>query len=276
MKMNKILMGLAVVAGGLFASCDTDNEGTVYSVYTPNVSFEASKTEKIVSESETEVKVLVTRFGTNGEYTMHYTGAADTDGIFTDENNGTVTFANGSNQAYVTLKAANMVKGNSYTYSLTMSDEDVATADTIIGKPKQKIDIVVTCDYTWELFGVGTYSNSNPVIGLDSWKQKIYRAAENPNLYKLPATVYDYDLKIYIKDDGTVVVPFQTYWAYGDYGDVYVWGNALGDYDAEDASEVAGTYDATTGVITLTLFHYLYDYNYPVGTFTDTFTFDAE
>ena len=274
MKMNKILMGLAVLAGGLFASCDTDNEATVYSVYTPNVSFEASKTEKLVSDSETEIKVLVTRFGTNGEYTMHYTGAADTDGIFTDESNGTVTFANGENRAYVTLKAANMVKGNSYTYTMTMSDEDVATADTIIGKPVQKINVVVTCDYTWELFGTGIFSS--PAIIGDSWKQEVYRAKEEPTLFKLPATGYDYDLQITIKDDGTVVVPYQPLWSYTGYGDVYVWGNALGDYAAADASEVAGTYNAATGVITFNLFHYLTAIGYSFGTYTDTFTFDAK
>ncbi|UKK60117.1 hypothetical protein L6470_03655 [Prevotella communis] len=274
MKMNKILMGLAVMAGGLFASCDTDNEGTVYNVYTPNVSFEASKTEKLVSDSETEVKVLVTRFGTNGEYTMHYTGAADTEGIFTDENNGTVTFANGSNKAYITLKAGNMEKGNSYTYTMVMSDEDVATADTIIGNPVQKIDVVVTCDYTWELFGTGVFSSPEAMGG--AWKQKIYRAKEEPTLYKLPATGYEYDLKITIKDDGTVIVPFQPAWSYPGYGDVYVWGNALGDYAASNASEIAGTYNKETGVITFNMFHYLAAIQYSFGTFTDTFTFDAE
>ena len=34
MKINKILLGLALVAGGLFTSCDTDNVGTKYNVYT--------------------------------------------------------------------------------------------------------------------------------------------------------------------------------------------------------------------------------------------------
>ena len=274
MKMNKILMGLAVMAGGLFASCDTENEGTVYNVYTPNVSFEASKTEKLVSESETEVKVLVTRFGTSGEYTMHYTGAADTEGIFTDENNGTVTFANGENKAYITLKAGNMEKGNSYTYTMVMSDEDVATADTIIGKPVQKINVVVTCDYTWELFATGTFSSPEAMEG--SWKQEIYRAKEDPTQYKLPATGYEYDLKMTIKDDGTVIVPFQPAWSYPGYGDVYVAGNANNDIYNDDASEIAGTYDSTTGVITFYLFHYLAAANYPFGTFADTFTFDAE
>lgn len=272
--MNKILFGLAVLASGLFASCDTDNEGTVYNVYTPNVSFEASKVENLVSESETEVKVTLTRFGKSGEYTVHYTGVADTDGIFTDENEGTATFANGSSTATITLKAANMEKGESYTYTLTLSDEDIATADTIIGKPSHKIDVVVTCDYTWELFAVGTYSSPDAMEG--EWEQEIYRAKEVPTLYKLPATGYGYDLQITIQDDGTVIVPFQAAWNYTGYGDVYVAGNANNDIYNDDASEIAGTYDATTGVITLNLLHYLLDYSYPFGTFTDTFTLSAE
>ena len=274
MKMNKILMGLAIMAGGLFTSCDTDNEGAIYNVYTPNVSFETDEAETLVSESSTDVKVKLVRFGTSGEYTVHYTGTADTEGIFTDENSGTVTFQNGSSTAYVTLKAANMEKGNTYTYTMTLSDEDIATADTIIGNPVQKIDVVVTCDYTWELFGTGVFSSPEAMEG--AWKQKIYRAKEEPTLYKLPATGYEYDLKITIKDDGTVIVPFQPAWSYPGYGDVYVWGNALGDYAAENASEIAGTYNKETGVITFDLFHYLAAINYPFGTFTDTITLDAE
>lgn len=274
MKMNKILMGLAIMAGGLFTSCDTDNEGAIYNVYTPNVSFETDEAETLVSESSTDVKVKLVRFGTSGEYTVHYTGTADTEGIFTDENSGTVTFQNGSNTAYVTLKAANMEKGNTYTYTMTLSDEDIATADTIIGNPVQKIDVVVTCDYTWELFGTGVFSSPEAMEG--AWKQKIYRAKEEPTLFKLPATGYEYDLKITIKDDGTVIVPFQPAWSYPGYGDVYVWGNALGDYAASNASEIAGTYNKETGVITFNLFHYLAAISYSFGTFTDTFTFDAE
>ena len=61
MKMNKILMGLAIMAGGLFTSCDTDNEGTIYNVYTPNVSFETDEAETLVSESSTDVKVKLVR-----------------------------------------------------------------------------------------------------------------------------------------------------------------------------------------------------------------------
>ena len=167
-----------------------------------------------------------------------------------------------------------MEKGNTYTYTMTLSDEDIATADTIIGNPVQKIDVVVTCDYTWELFGTGVFSSPEAMEG--AWKQKIYRAKEEPTLYKLPATGYEYDLKITIKDDGTVIVPFQPAWSYPGYGDVYVWGNALGDYAASNASEIAGTYNAETGVITLNLFHYLAAINYPFGTFTDTITLDAE
>lgn len=149
MKMNKILMGLAVLAGGLFASCDTENEGPVYSVYTSNVSFVDATTELTTPESSVEVQVTLTRFGSNGDLTVHYTGSSADAGIFTDLSNGEATFVNGSSTTTVTIKADNLEKGQEYVYTLKLDDECVATADTIVGDPITVAEVVIMCDYNW-------------------------------------------------------------------------------------------------------------------------------
>lgn len=161
MKMNKILMGLAVLAGGLFASCDTDNEATVYNVYTPNVSFVDKTTSLTTAESSVEVQVTLTRFGSNGDLTIHYTGSSEDAGIFTDLSNGTATFANGASTTTVTIKAEKLEKGQEYTYTLKLDDECVATADTIVGDPITVADVVILCDYNWVSAGTCKFIDYN-------------------------------------------------------------------------------------------------------------------
>jgi hypothetical protein len=157
MKINKILLGLALVAGGLFTSCDTDNVGTKYNVYTPSVSFLEESTSMTTSESSVEVQVKLVRLGNSGPLTVHYTGSSETAGIFTDLSGGQATFEEGSSTAVVTIKADNMQKGQEYTYSLQLDDAAVATADTILNNQIAVSDIVIMCDYNWVPAGSCTF-----------------------------------------------------------------------------------------------------------------------
>lgn len=161
MKMNKILMGLAIIAGGLLTSCDTDNEATVYNVYTPNVSFADATTNLVTAESSVEVKVTLTRFGNSGALTVHYTGSSEDEGVFTDLSNGEAIFADGSSTATVTIKAENLEKGQEYAYTLKLDEESVATADTIIGNPITVAEVVVMCDYNWVAAGTCSFVDYN-------------------------------------------------------------------------------------------------------------------
>lgn len=282
MKLNKIkLFVLAILAGGLFTACNTDNEAAIYDVTTPNISFVDPAIETLTSEASATVKVRVTRFGKSGSYTVHYTGVASEEGIFTDENNGEVTFNDGEGVAYITLKADNMEKGNSYEYTLTLSDDDVATVDETIGHPITEATVVVECDYTWQLVATGTYQS--PYNFETEWAQEIYQAEEDPSVYKFNlASMADtggipmYDMKLTIDDEGKIIVPFQKGWVYPGYGDVYVAGNFNDDIYSDDPSYIAGSWDKENGVMTMYLFHYLASIGYAFGTIPDYFVFTLD
>lgn len=222
MKMNKILMGLAVLAGGLFASCDTDNEAAVYNVYTPNVSFVDGTTSVTTPESSVEVKVTLTRFGSNGDLTVHYTGSSEDAGIFTDLSSGEATFANGSTTTTVTIKAENLVKGQEYTYTLKLDDESVATADTIVGNPITVAEVVVMCDYNWISAGTCTFIDYNFSDGEAIQGVKVENG-EGSNVYRI-VDAYGKDtgnITFILNSDGTIQLKDGKHCAYSGYAVYY-------------------------------------------------------
>ena len=263
--MKKYLLGLAVLAGGMFASCDTDNIGTEYNTTAQNISFQNAKPATIVTKaSSVTVPVSIVRTNTSGEYTVHYTLTSDEAGIFTDSNNGTITFAAGEWQKTFSIEATNMKGGTLYSCDLTLSEADVLTTDTVLGKKNNSVTTIkVMCDYNWVALGKGFYSSPE-------WWEEEYdvdiEQAEGTNLYRVKNLLADgYDIQFTIGSDNVVIVEPQASWFYKGYGDVTLEGAGEG--------YVAGTYDPATKTIELTLTHILPAAgNYNFGTFTDTLT----
>ncbi len=152
---------LAVFAGLLLTSCDTDNIGAVYSSSAQNIAFEKETPATVVTKySEISLPVTLTRSNTAGSYTAHYTLESEDEGIFTDKNEGVATFANGEWKTTINVDAANMEIGTTYTFTLTLSDEDIETTDTIIGTSNNIITTVsVMCDYNWVKAGTCTFTD---------------------------------------------------------------------------------------------------------------------
>ena len=152
--MKKYIFGLALLAGGLFTSCDKDNIATIYQSNSQNVSFENDEASVTTKASSASVTITLTRSNTAGEYTAHYTLTTSDGGIFTDKNSGTATFAAGEWATSITIDAANMQGGTLYTCQLQLSSEDAATADTVLGtETNTTVDISVMCDYNWTSLG---------------------------------------------------------------------------------------------------------------------------
>ena len=185
MKLNKILLGLALVAGGVFTSCDTDNVGTKYTVTTPSVSFMEESTSLTTAESSVEVKVKLVRLGNSGPLTVHYTGSSETAGIFTDLSNGEATFADGSSITEVTVKADNMQKGQEYAYTLKLDEAAVATADTILNNQIAVADITIMCDYNWVSAGTCTFIDFNFSEEGKAYKDVTIENGEGSNIYRI-------------------------------------------------------------------------------------------
>ena len=209
--MYKYIIGLMMFAG-LVTSCNTDNIGGVYTPTAQNISFVSDEAvNTITAESDIEVTISLLRNITKGEYTAHYTLTSEQEGVFTDLNGGTVTFADGSAKAYVTLKLNGMEKGNEYKATLTLSDADIETADENIGKPTVITSVTVMCDYEWVPAGTCTfYDNTIDESTLTAEGVSVENAL-GTNLYRLvdayksipDAGLLDSGISFTLNDDGT-------------------------------------------------------------------------
>ena len=211
MKIYKYVIGLMMFAG-LVTSCNTDNIGGVYTPTAQNISFVSDEAvNTITAESDIEVTIGLLRNITKGEYTAHYTLTSEQEGVFTDLNGGTVTFADGSAKAYVTLKLNGMEKGNEYKATLTLSDADIETADENIGDPTVITNVTVKCDYEWVPAGTCTfYDNTIDESTLTAEGVSVENAL-GTNLYRLvdayksipDAGLLDSGISFTLNDDGT-------------------------------------------------------------------------
>lgn len=186
MKINKILFGLAIAILGVMTSCDTDVEGALYSPMSQNVSFE-TKNPAAVTTAETSVTipVRITRSITTGTYTANFTAVASEDGIFTNDADGAVTFADGQGVAIINVTASNLAKGADYTYTLTLTDAEVATADTITNTQNITTTIKIHSDYNWVSAGSCTFVDYTFSENGDAAQNVSIQYAEGTNIYRI-------------------------------------------------------------------------------------------
>lgn len=260
MKLGKYILGLAIVAAGL-TSCDTDNVGAIYEPTEANISFIVAEQSATTEAENLTVPVAIGRAITDGAYTATVTMSDASDGVTLKSNQ--VTFADGEGMAYAYVDIANMQKGTMYTCTLTLSDDDVKTANTKFGEQVTSTTVNVMCDYNWLSLGNGFYSSP------EWWEEEFYvpvQQAEGTNIYRLIGLFQSgYDIQFTI-DGSTVNVAPQASWYHSSYGDVWLVG------DANDTADgYAGTYDAATKKVTFILYHYVPGVG-GFGTFVDTLT----
>lgn len=264
--MKKYILGFALLAGFALTSCNTDNEGAIYTPSFQNVSFEVENGSQIMTSNSTlTIPVRLVRASTTGTYTAHYTLIPNNEGIFTDGSGGQVTFEDGNAEAFATINAANMVKGYEYKAMLKLSDADVAQKDTITNSAIYTTIINVKCDWNWLTVGKGHYDS--PEWWEEDFDVDIVTAeGASPKLYKiLGLFASGYDIEFTITDDNKVMVPKQGSWKHSSYGVV----SLVGDADGK-AAGYAGPYDPATKKATFTLKHTVSAGSF--GTFTDILT----
>lgn len=187
MKINKLFLGLAVVFAGCLAACNTDVEGEYYSPKTENVAFEVEKTSVLLPKTETSgiVPIRVIRSNTAGAYTAHYTAVASNEGIFSDDCNGTVNFADGEGFATINVKADNLEKEVPYKYTMTLSPADTLTVDTVSTHKFKQIVITVQREGDWILIGTGKFYDTWLWGGDKPGECEVYYNEKNPNQYRI-------------------------------------------------------------------------------------------
>jgi len=275
MKINKYFLGLAVAIMGGLTSCNTDVEGEYYHTGQDNVSFEiTSKSLSVpVEQSTATIPVVVTRGNVAAAYAAKYVATASAEGIFSDDGNGVINFEAGQGTATINVKAANLEKEVPYTYTLKLSDADIATADTITNTQIPSITITVQRegDWTewkkWNSSGTADYTYGGYVFsGDDPDLSFTYRqSVTSPNKYQLKLQHWGSDVDLVMDYDastGVVYLP-ETFTGYthSTYGPIYVT-----DYTnyKPDSSE-HGTFDTQKGIITLVVYYFDADGGWGAG-----------
>ena len=282
MKLNKYLLGLAVVAMGGLTACNTDVEGEFYPYSTDYAQFDAASHSVSLSNTEDHVTIPIniTRANTSGALTVNFTAAASHEGIFSNDANGMVTFAPGQGTATFNVIAQNVEKEVPYQYALSLAGDPVGVltmvqnGDTIDYKPGQQLNTVIKVqregDWTpwapWNSEGTGDYTYSGNYFdpGDDPDLPFSYRQSlGNPNLYKLRIQHWGNDVTLildYDKSTGRVTIPPTFTGATdGTYGDVYITdaANYVTMQGGTPKDTDYGTFDEELGVITLQLYYYV-------------------
>lgn len=188
MKHIKFL-AIAFVAMLTLASCNTDQEGPIYTPMSENVSLSTKTQGYQTQESSLEIPVRFVRSDASKEYTAHYNISTTADKVFSDPNNGEVTFKAGEGVAIVTIKAENMQKGTTYKAKLTLSDADIALKDTVTNNMLAESTISIMCDYEWEDAGTVTFTDATFAETPATVKgvKILHAVTDEFNLYKLVA-----------------------------------------------------------------------------------------
>ena len=266
MKINKYFLGLAVAIMGGLTSCNTDVKGDYYHTGLDNVSFEiASKSLSVpVEESTATIPVTVTRGNITSAYTVHLETEASAEGIFSNDANNTITFEAGQGTTTFNVKAANLEKEVKYTYTLKLSEADVATADTITNTQIPAITITVQREGDWTewkkwnsagtadyIYGGYFFSGEDPDLPF------LYRqSVTTPSKYQLKLQHWGSDVDLIMDYDastGIVYLP-ETFTGYthATYGPIYVT-----DYtNYSPDSGIYGKFDTQKGIITLVVYYF--------------------
>lgn len=269
MRIKRYILGLAAGALGIFSACNTDVEGPLYNGTFEHVSFDGTSMNVSVGSDETEVTIPVTinRGVLKNASTITFTTEASEEGIFSNDANGVITFAEGQNTATVNVTAKNLEKEQTYIYKLILSDEAVATADTITGVD-QNIEYVIKVtregDWTawqkWNSTGTADFMYSGSLFsGDDPNLNFTYRqSALDSNRYQFRLEHWGYDVELILDYDKTtgIVSCAPQYSGYtASYGDVMV--SDLGHYMESEDPEDYGTFDEEQGIISIPLIYYV-------------------
>ena len=266
MRINKYILGLAVGVLGLFSSCNTDVLGPLYNGTLENVSFDGSSLNVSVASDESSVVIPVTinRGVLKNASTIAFTAEASEEGIFSNDANGVITFKEGQNTATINVIAENLEKDQTYTYTLTLSDDAALTADTISGANQNLVCVIEvtregdwTAWETWNEEGTADYYYSGVFFEDEDLNLSFYyrQHLTDENRYQFRLDNWGWGVSLilnYDEETGFVTIPkMYTGYDHPDYGEVW-----FADYGTYAGEEIFGTFDKKTGIFRIPIVYY--------------------
>lgn len=217
---NRFFIGLLAFVAIAFASCNTDNEGVLYTADNLGVTFATgSQSISLPASGVTSFDVEVIRAKSSEAATVALTFKDTTvNQLFTAPQS--VTFEAGKDKVTVTIQVGKIISGISYEVTLSLPDNEIA-----IGGVKAR-KCVVEKAYTYSLIGTGRIeSESQAEEGEDVkiWDVEIEKADQTTWYRALSLFEEDKDIILKVKD-GKVTVDKQVAWTDASYGAVSVAG----------------------------------------------------
>lgn len=201
MKKNifKSLTVLACIAMSVFASCNTDAEGEIYTPdATENCSFASSQMiVELTADYGGVVKVPVYRGTSEGDASVQLAYSMDEEAaaIFSITNSE-VSFKDGESVGYLEVNYTSMDDlGATTKYSIDLSISETSLSPSA----EAELALQIQRKLTWENIGTGVYYSQ--FFG-QSWPQPVEKAAEG-NIYRLPDCIFEgYPLIFSLSEDG--------------------------------------------------------------------------
>ena len=236
--LHKISLLLSIFAVGLFASCDTDNEGAIYEPATPGAKFQVEEAEVVLLPSDAGTSTFLFRNNTETDLTVSLNSAlylgTDKDGneVLDALPEGisvpsSVTFAKGEGKVAVPINVGDVTLGATYTVKIALANESDATEIA----PVNSTLVSITKDYVWK--AAGTLHIASEWMG-DEWDDVLQVAEGTETLYRAyQVYIKGYSLKFWIKGDKAIVEPHAC-----DYSSTYgaIWAEGEGTFKDNTAT----------------------------------------
>lgn len=222
---NKLFIGLLAFVAVSLASCDTENEGSIYTADNLGVTFATgSQSVSLPATGVTSFNVEVIRAQYKEAATVALT-LKDTTALKLFSAPQNVTFEAGKDKATITVQVGKIISGVSYAVTLSLSTDDASLGGV------QSRKVVIEKAYTYSLLGTGKIeSTSMAGEGEDfkTWDIQIEKA-DQTTWYKA-LSLFEEGKNIILKvKDGKVTVDKQAAWTDSTYGTVSVAGKGKVD-----------------------------------------------
>ena len=230
--LHKISLLLSIFAVGLFASCDTENEGAIYEPANPGVKFQVEEAEVVLLPNDAGTSTFLFRNSTDTDLTVSLTS-----GLYlgTDDNGNdiiealpegisvpsSVTFPKGEGKVQIPITVGDVTLGVANVVKIALANESVAVEIA----PVNSTLVSITKDYVWK--SAGTLHIASEWME-DEWDDILQVAEGTETLYRAyQVYIKGYSLKFWIKGDKAIVEPHAC-----DYSSSYgaIWAEGSGTF----------------------------------------------